>query len=354
MSIPHDISTNESMTYEIHLLPADRRFTTRKGESVLDAALRQGVTLPFGCRNGACGSCKGRVISGEISYPDGLPSVLSQTEADLGWTLFCQARARADLEIQVEEIAAVQDIRIRTLPCRLEKKTQLAHDVMALWLKLPEKERLQFLAGQYVDILLKDGSRRAFSLANAPCRDGLLELHVRHVPGGRFSDSVFGPMKEKAMLRLRGPLGSFYLRGGSDAPIIFVAGGTGFAPIKGMVEQALCENDPRIMYLYWGVRARRDLYMGDLATQWAKDSENIHFVPVLSEPAPEDAWPGRTGFVHEAVLADFPELAAYHVYASGPPVMVYAARDAFFARGLDPANMHSDVFEYAHKTGSKT
>lgn len=253
--------------------------------------------------------------------------------------------------MEMESIDPAEDNEVRTLPCRLARKEQLAHDVMALYLKLPASERLRFRAGQYVDILLRDGRRRAFSLANPPHDDAYLELHVRHVAGGEFSEYVFTHLRERAILRIRGPLGAFYLRNGSDRPIIFLAGGTGIAPIKGMIEHALAHGFTREMHLYFGARAKRDLYLDDLARRWAAQSSHLHYVPVLSEPQPENHWKGRTGLAHEAVLADFADLVGYEVYTSGPPAMVYAAREAFLAHGLDPAHLFSDAFEHAHATG---
>lgn len=251
----------------------------------------------------------------------------------------------------MESIDLAEDIEVRTLPCRLARKEQLSHDVMALYLQLPAAERLRFHAGQYVDILLRDGRRRAFSLANPPQDDVYLELHVRHVAGGEFSEYVFTHLKERAIMRIRGPLGAFYLRNDSERPIIFLAGGTGIAPIKGMIEHALAHGVTREMHLYFGARAKRDLYVHDLARGWSARCPNLHYVPVLSEPRPEDEWEGRTGLAHEAVLADFPDLGGYEVYTSGPPAMVYAAREAFLARGLDAAHLFSDAFEHAHATG---
>lgn len=253
--------------------------------------------------------------------------------------------------MQGQEIKVVEEPEVRTVPCRLVRKVQLAHDVMALFLQLPPRERLRFLAGQYVDILLRDGRRRAFSLANAPHDDELLELHVRHVAGGEFSEYAFSHLKERAILRVRGPLGAFYLRNASEGPVVFLAGGTGIAPIKGMIEHAIARGSTRPMHLYFGVRSRRDLYLHDLALRWAAEHPNLRYIPVLSEPRPEDRWQGRTGLAHEAVLADFPDLRGFEVYTSGPPAMVYAARDAFLARGLDPAHLFSDAFEHAHTTG---
>lgn len=249
------------------------------------------------------------------------------------------------------QINSPGDIQVRSLLCRLVKKEELAHDVMALYFKLPDTEHLDFLAGQYIDIMLRDGRRRAFSLANSPLGDECLELHIRNVPDGQFSSYVFSHMREKTLLRIRGPLGSFYLRKRSERPAIFVAGGTGFAPIKSIIQQAIAEGITRTMYLYCGVRSVRDLYMDTRATSWAAEHAHLHYIPVLSEPLPEDDWNGRTGLVHEAVLEDFPDLSDYEVYSSGPPVMVDAARAAFPAKGLDYGRFFSDAFEHAYETG---
>lgn len=342
------------MNYRVQVRPSGQEFTVQEGESVLDAALRQGIAFPYGCRNGACGSCRGKVLHGEFSYPDGLPQALTAQEANQGLAVFCQARPASDLEIEVDAISTVEGIRVRTLPARVARKIPLAHDVIGLHLKLPEGQRLQFLAGQYVDILLKDGRRRAFSLANPPFADEYLELHVRHVPGGEFSHYVFHEMHEKALLRIRGPLGSFFLREQSKRPLLFIAGGTGFAPVKGIIEYALERGIQRPMHLFWGVRARRDLYMHELATKWATEHAHVHYFPVLSEPADEDRWSGHIGWVHEVLLRQFPDPAPFDVYASGPPVMVHAVRDSLLARGFDPSRLFSDAFEYAYADGHNT
>ncbi|MHB1333873.1 MAG: CDP-6-deoxy-delta-3,4-glucoseen reductase, partial [Sulfuriferula sp.] len=241
---------------------------------------------------------------------------------------------------------AAKDIQIKTLPCRVHKLERLGHDVMALHLKLPANERLQFLAGQYIDILLKDGKRRSFSLANAPHNDDYLQLHVRHIPGGEFSEHIFSGMKEKDILRFEGPLGSFFLREESGKPIIFMAGGTGFAPVKAMLEHSFHHHIDREMVLYWGARQLRDLYMPQLPGQWQQEYPNFTFIPVLSEPTEEDAWPGRTGLVADAILQDFPDLSGYQVYACGAPGMVDAAHKAFLQHGLPDAEFFADAFLY--------
>ena len=342
------------MSFTVTLTPSGRSFQVGVGESVLDAALREGVALPYGCRNGTCSSCRGKVLGGDFSYRDGIPKALREEEAESGWGLLCQAIPTSDLEVEIDEISAAAGIDIRTLPCRVVEKTIAAHDVVVLQLKLPEGERLQYLPGQYVDVLMRDGRRRSFSLANPPSPDDLLSLHIRHVPDGAFSSYVFAHLKERALLRIRGPLGGFFLREDSSRPLIFLAGGTGFAPIKSIIEATLARPESREICLYWGVRSKRDLYLHELASSWEESYQTLRYVPVLSEPLPDDDWNGRTGFVHQAVLDDFPDLSAYQVYSSGPPVMIDAAWETFAERGLEPDHHFSDVFEFAYETGADT
>ncbi len=335
------------MIVTVCVRPSGHRFQAHEGEALLEAALRQGIRLPYGCRNGECGSCKGRVQSGEIAYPDGEPPALHPGERALGDALFCQAHARSDLVIEIRELDSLTGIPIRTLPCRVARREPLCEDVMGLWLRLPKSERLQFLAGQYIDVLLPDGRSRSFSLANAPCDDRFLELHVRHYPHGAFSDLVFSGMHEGTLLRIRGPLGGFVLDEASARPIICIAGGTGFAPIKGLIEHALAQGLERPLHLYWGARSREDLYLDGLARAWAEQHPQLRYTPVLSDPGPGEAWSGRTGLVHDAVLEDFEALGDYEVYASGPPAMVEAIRATLPGKGLDPAFLYSDSFERA-------
>ncbi len=331
------------MAFRVEVRPSGRAFTVEEGETVLDAALRQGVLLPYNCRGGTCGSCKGDLLSGRVRYEGGLPSGLTEAESR-SQALFCQAMPETDLTVMAREVDAVADIPVRTLPCRVVRLERLTEDVVRLWLKLPDTERLQFLAGQYIEFLLADGRRRPFSLANAPHDDRLLELHIRHVPGGSFTDYVFSQLREKALFRVHGPLGTFFLREDSARPILLMAGGTGFAPVKAMVEHALHRGIMRPIHIYWGARSAEGLYLDGLAREWAAQHPHVRYVPVLSEPGP--AWEGATGLVHEAVLADFPDLSPFEVYASGPPAMVYAGRDAFLARGLPGDQMFSDAFEF--------
>ncbi len=333
------------MTNRVKIEPTGHEFNVNSDETVLDAAIRQGVHLPYGCRNGKCGKCMGKLLQGEVAYNEA-PSALSSADKANGMALFCQAHATTDLVIESREAETAADIPVVKLPCRLEALEKLNHDVMYLKLKLPATERMQFLAGQYIDFLLDEGKHRSFSIANAPHNDEYIELHIRHVTDGKFTTEVFANMKVKEMFRIEGPHGNFYIREKSNKPMIFMAGGTGFAPIKGMVEHALKTGMERPIHIFWGVHAREDLYMDDIARKFTKLNPLIRYTPVLSQPKDDDNWQGRTGWVHEAILEDYPDLSGYEVYAAGPPAMVYAAEDAFKAAGLAKENYISDAFEF--------
>jgi len=339
------ILPDPSTDHEVRLDPSGHTFTVRPGETILEAALRQNIGLPYGCRNGACGACKGILRSGELRYDDYQERALHDSERAAGKALTCCTHPLTDIVFEVRELSGAKDLAIRTLPARVEKVEKPTEDVAVLKLKLPAGERLQFLAGQYIDILLKDGKRRSFSMANPPHDDQFLQLHVRKSPNGAFSKYVFEEMKERAIIRFEGPLGTFYLREDSDKPWIFVAGGTGFAPVKAQIEHALHHRSDRPMLLYWGARSLRDLYMPDLPSRWAAQHPNFTFIPVLSDPLPEDQWRGRTGLVHQAVLDDFADLSGYAVYACGAPAMTDIARQTFVEqRGLPEDEFYCDAF----------
>lgn len=339
------------MAFRIRIESSGREFLAEANETVLAAALRHGVMLPYSCRSGVCGTCKGKLLSGSVDYGVYESKAMSDAERQQGRALFCQAKPLSDLVIEAREIAAAKDIPIRIMPCRVVAMEKLAHDVMQLSLKLAEGQRLQFLAGQYVDILLSGNKRRSFSLATSPLSDELLQLHIRQVPGGFFTGHVFTEMKEKDLLRFQGPFGTFFLREDSDRPAILVAGGTGFAPIKSILEYAFAKGVRRPLHFYWGVRARHDLYRADLPEAWAKAHANFRFVPVLSEPRPEDEWKGRRGWVHQAVAEDYPDLSRYDVYASGPPPMIEALKQMVKKQGLPEDRLYYDSFEFAHTSG---
>ena len=335
------------MAFQIRVEPSQHHFEIGEGESILDAALRHGLNLPYGCRDGACGSCRGKVLAGEIDHGRSPLLTLPANERAAGFALFCCAHALSALTIESRELRSSAEVPVRTLPVRVNKLARVAPDVMIVELKLPASERLQFLAGQYIEILLKGGRRRAFSLANAPHDDGCLQLHIRQVPGGQFTEQVFATMKERDLLRISGPYGSFFLREDSDKPMLLIAGGTGFGPIKAIVEHALAEKVPRPLTLYWGGRRHADLYLLPLAERWATEHRQVRFVPVLSD-AVDSAWAGRTGLVHRAAMDDFPDLSGHQVYVCGSPAMVAAARADFIGQCALPENeFFADSFEYA-------
>lgn len=337
------------MSHRVTIQPSGHTITVGDHETVLEAALHEGHVVPYSCRGGTCGACLGTVLEGKVGYPDDKrPPALSAAEQAAGKALFCQARPLTDLIIEAREIDAASDLQIRVLPCRVMELQKLSADVMRMCLKLPANEQLQFLPGQYIDILLRDGRHRSFSLANAPRPDASLELHVRHVPGGRFSDFVFRNMQLKAILRFQGPLGTFFLRPDSDRPIIMIGGGTGFAPLKSMLEEALDRTSERPIHLYWGARSRRDLYLNELPARWTREHARFRYTAVLSEPRPEDNWDGRVGLVHAAVAADYPDLSGYDVYMSGPPAMIEAAKQTFPEQGLPREQLFYDSFDYAN------
>ncbi len=324
------------VSYQVTLKTSGKQFTVNQDETVLEAALRQNINLPYGCKNGACGSCKGKVLEGQVTHGQHSESAMSRADETGGATLFCCAHPQSDLLIEAREVQGAGDIAIRKVPCRVNAISRHGSDVAILKLQLPASERFQFLAGQYLEFLLKDGQRRAYSIANAPEQEGPLELHIRHLPGGLFTDFVFAAkdpaLKEKDILRFEGPLGSFFLREDSKKPIIFVAAGTGFAPIKSIIEQMQAKKIQRPISLYWGGRRPSDLYMNSLCETWAQDLPDFKYIPVISNALPEDTWDGRSGFVHEAVMTDHPNLKDFQVYACGAPVMVNAARQDFSSK----------------------
>jgi CDP-4-dehydro-6-deoxyglucose reductase, E3 len=339
------------MSYKVTIQNSGHSFDVRPSQTVLQAAIEAGINLPYGCRNGACGSCKAKLVSGKVMHNDYQSSAMSDAELAAGNTLLCCAMAQTDLVIECREVGGLAGIKPRILPARVAKKEQLSHDVIALHLQLPASERLQFLAGQYIEFILKDGKRRAFSIANAPHDSDFLQLHIRVIKGGAFSEYAANELQEKAILRLEAPFGNFFLRENSDKPCIFVAGGTGFAPVKGIIEHMLHNNIKRDIILYRGARMLDDLYMNDLCEKWAELMPNVTYIPVISEPLATDNWQGRTGLVHQAVLDDAisqnRDLSAYQAYVCGAPGMCEVAHNTFVAQGLNADEFFSDAFTFA-------
>lgn len=337
------------MGFRVRVLPSGREFDAGADESILDAALREAVVLPYGCKDGICGTCKARVLEGEVEQGPHAPAALHEDERAAGFALMCCASARSPLVVEARLVAGVGDIPVRKLPCRINAIERVAPDVVVVRLQLPAGETLRYLAGQYIELILRDGTRRSYSMATPPGQGDTLELHIRHLPGGRFTDALFGvtspAIKVRDILRFEGPMGTFFLREDDDAPIVLLASGTGFAPIKSIVEQVIAKGRELSMALYWGGRRPHDLYMNALAEQWVATVPGFRYVPVVSDALPEDAWRGREGFVHRAVMDDLPDLSGHKVYACGSPAMVDAARADFVERcGLPSDAFFADAF----------
>jgi CDP-4-dehydro-6-deoxyglucose reductase len=336
------------MPFTVTLQPSGRTFTVERDEPVLAAAIRQGLGLPYGCRDGACGSCKSRLLEGRVIHGAHQSKALSADEEAAGWMLTCCGTPQTDLVIEARAVAGAGEFAPRKMPTRVISIERAAPDVAVLRMQLPANDAFRYHAGQYVEFILRDNSRRSYSMANAPHRLGeppAIELHIRHMPGGKFTDHVFGAMKEKEILRMEGPFGSFFLREESDKPIVLLASGTGFAPIKAIIEHLEHKAITRPAVLYWGCRSRADLYQHAWAVEAAARVPNLRYVPVLSEPKPEEGWTGRTGFVHQAVMQDLPDLSGHQVYACGAPVMVDSARRDFTAHcGLPEDEFFADSF----------
>lgn len=339
------------MSLTVTLKPAERSFTVERDERILAAALRQGIGLPYGCRDGACGSCKSRLLAGRVIHGAHQSKALSADEEATGLILTCCATPQTDCVVEARSVPGAGEFPILKLPSRVLSIDKPCTDVAVLKLQLPANQNLQYRAGQYVEFILRDGARRSYSMANAPHALGTppaIELHIRHMPGGQFTDHVFGAMKEKDILRMEGPFGSFFLRETSDKPMVLLASGTGFAPIKALIEHMEFKGITRPAVLYWGCRSRADLYLHEWAEAAAARLPHLRYVPVLSEPKPEDGWTGRTGFVHQAVMADLPDLSGHQVYACGAPIMVGSAERDFTARcGLPADEFFADSFTSA-------
>ena len=336
------------MTFQITLQPAGRSFEVQRDEAILPAAIRQGIGLPYGCRDGACGSCKSRLVEGRVIHGAHQLKALSVAEEEAGFILTCCATPQSDCTVEARSVPGAGEYPVLKMPSRVLSIDKPAPDVAVLRLQLPANQNLQYRAGQYVEFILRDGARRSYSMANAPHEVGSppsIELHLRHMPGGKFTEHVFTAMKERDILRMEGPFGSFFLREESDKPLILLASGTGFAPIKAIVQQLQHKGSQRAAVLYWGCRRKADLYQHDWCLRAAAEMPNLRYVPVLSEPTADDAWSGRTGFVHQTVMADWPDLSGHQVYACGVPVMVDSAQRDFVQRcGLPAEEFYADAF----------
>ena len=336
------------MSLTVIVRPAERSFQVERDEPILTAAIRAGIGLPYGCKDGACGTCKSRLLEGRVIHGAHQLKALSVAEEDAGLILPCCATPQTDCVIEARMVPGAGEHPVVRMPCRVMAMERRAPDVVVLRLQLPANQAFQYRPGQYLEFILRDGRRRSYSMATAPSQLGTppsIELHLRHLPGGVFTDHVFGAMKDKEILRMEGPYGSSFLREDSDKPIVLLASGTGLSPIKAIIEHMQVKDIRRPAVLYWGCRSRVDLYLHEWAEQAAQAMPNLRYVPVLSEPRPEDGWRGRTGLVHEAVMQDLPDLSGHQVYACGVPIMVESARRDFVARcALPDEEFYADAF----------
>ena len=332
-------------SFAISVQPSGIQFEAQAGESLLAAGIRQGIGLPYGCKDGACGSCKCKLVSGQVAHSNFQRKALSEEEEAQGFVLTCSARALSDITLESRQVTPAGALPIKKMPTRVSSLARKTEDVVLLQLQLPANDSFVYRAGQYVEFILRDGARRSYSMANAPSHGPGVELHIRHMPGGRFTDLVFGSMKEKDILRIEGPMGSFFLREESSKPMVFVASGTGFAPLKALLEHMQHCGITRPVTLYWGGRRPADLYMDDWVHAQCVTMPHMRYVPVVSDALPEDGWQGRTGFVHLAVLQDFPDLSGHQVYACGAPIVVDSAKRDFCAQASLPVEeFFADAF----------
>ncbi|WP_342618448.1 CDP-6-deoxy-delta-3,4-glucoseen reductase [Rhodoferax sp. GW822-FHT02A01] len=336
---------NHASTFSVTVQPSGRTFTASSNETVLSAGISQGIGLPYGCKDGACGSCKCKMLSGSVVHGTHQEKALSADEAAAGFILTCCAQPQSDLVLESRQVTEEGALPIKKMPTRVSSMQKVSSDVIVMKLQLPANDNFLYRAGQYIEFMLRDGSRRSYSMASAPAEGAPMELHIRHMPGGKFTDLVFGSMKEKDILRIEGPFGSFFLREDSESPIILLASGTGFAPIKALLEHMQHKDINRPATLYWGGRRPADLYMDAWVKEFALAHPWLTYVPVVSDALPEDGWTGRTGFVHRAVLQDYADLSAHQVYACGAPIVVDSARKDFCSQaGLPEDNFFADAF----------
>ena len=335
------------MSFNVTVQPSGRSFSVNPEEALLAAAIRQGVGLPYGCKDGACGSCKCKKLEGSVTHGAHQLKALSPDEEAHGFILTCCGVPHSDVVIESRQVTDETGFPVKKMPSRVSSMVRASHDVMLVRLQLPANDVFKYHAGQYVEFLLKSGDRRAYSMGNAPHLQADtpgIELHIRHMPGGKFTEHVFGPMKEKEILRIEGPYGSFFLREDSSKPMVLLASGTGFAPIKALIEHMQFKGITRPAVLYWGGRRPADLYMNDWVLAKLAEMPQLRYVPVVSDALPEDGWSGRSGFVHRAVLEDFPDLSGHQVYACGAPIVIESAQAAYTLAGLPADEFYADSF----------
>lgn len=335
------------MQYNVYIEPCGLNLSVKATETVLDAALRQGYQFPHDCLSGTCGTCRGRLLEGQVRYEDDDLPGLTDSEREVGYALFCSAKPASDLIIHIEGVVGPVQLPLKKVVYSVSSIEPLTKTAIKVILQPPANDQVIYRAGQYIEILQRDKSPKPFSIANAPLGNSkFIELHIRQTANNSYATELLAELKTGSLLTIQGPYGHCTLKQDPPFPSIFIAGGVGFAPIKALIEQALASNFTLPIYFYWGARTLTDLYMHDVALRWAKHVPNFYYIPVLSSPQQTDHWQGKIGLVHEAVIANHTDLSRYHIYASGPTEMVYAALHAFQAQGLDRSLMYSDSLSH--------
>lgn len=339
------------MSHNVWIRQADQTITVADGETILEAALGQGIDYPFGCQSGNCGACKSRLLKGEVELNPYSEYALTDEERRAGLILGCQAVPQADVEVAWLELEETLQHPRRTLDCRVTALEQATHDIRIIRLAVEDGGPYAFSAGQYASVIFPGQQARDYSMANAP-DDETLEFHIRVMEGGSVSHFVNGELKEGDAVRVEGPLGLAFLRESHTGPILAVAGGSGLAPIKSIVETALAKNMAQPITFYFGVRDERDLYMEGHFDALAAKHANFTFIPVLSEPS--GASERRTGFLADAVATDIQDMDGFKTYLAGPPIMVDTTSKICEARGLRSEDLHADPFYSAHELATQT
>ena len=320
------------MTKKIHILPSNLFFDSADKKTILEAALDSSITIGHSCKIGECGTCIVEVISGKVRNEHG-------QIVTTGNLLSCCSFAVSNVVLKANYYPELAAIERKTLPCRVNSISNVTNNIVILTLRLPSSQKFEYLSGQYI-VLTYQNIKRSYSIANVCHENNEIELHIKKIPHGQFSNLFINDIKVHTLMHLCGPNGSFFVRK-NERPIIFLACGTGFAPIKAMIEALLSNKTTRNIHIYWGMSTPESFY-SDLPKSWTLRNHNIKYIPIISKPHIQ--WSGRIGFVQEAVLEDFPSLLEYEVYACGSRTMIDAARSSFLVRGLDASNFYSDVF----------
>ncbi|KIF50406.1 FAD-binding oxidoreductase [Vibrio owensii] len=319
------------MEYKIEIQPAGLNYKSK--DNLLEDALQQSVTLEHSCKTGDCGVCSAELIQGKVEDENG--EIISE-----GHFLTCQSRAKSDVVLRANYYPELANIKTQTLPCKVSSIEFPTSDIIVLKLRFPPTSDFDYLPGQYVDLNYK-GIKRSYSIANAKTQTKEIELHIRRVENGEMSDLLFASnLKLNQLMRIEGPKGTFFVRGG-DRPIIMIATGTGIAPVKAAVEQLMEAKDSRSIHIYWGMRYKNEFY--DIGFEHlTKQYKNIVFTPVLSR---EELIPsGRVGYVQDIVTQDFESLSSVDIYACGSLKMIEQAKVVFEKKGLPESGFFSDAF----------